>query len=416
MNGSGFSYPLLEPWVEVRPALSGDGRFLAFEACRTALQKNPPRVLERGADAPTDIVLADLSARTARVITRAPGGAVADGASVTPSIDAAGDRVVFASDATNLVPGSSRALREIFLYRRRTGRLERISPPGARVGFGSSMEPCISSDGRRVAFLTYGLEREDDERLRIPVVCDLQRGRTAVDPLPAQARGPCYGRPVFSTDGTSLAFASLAPALAPERNRDLVDIYLLKLGPATMRRLSVAWRQVARDGPSLTPAFANGVCAFSSSASNLVAGDGNGTFDIFVFDLRHGKTERISVSSDGCEANGASFEPSISCNGRWVAFTSEATNLTAGVARHVQNVFLRDRTNGVTRLVSHRPDGQAGNGASYNPCISADGQHVAFISLADDLEGTRGVRGQIYVWDRRLDRSRRAPLPSDVTP
>lgn len=132
--------------------------------------------------------------------------------------------------------------------------------------------------------------------------------------------------------------------------------------------------------------------AFASSASNLVAGDTNGEQDVYVRDRVLGVTERVSVADlSGAQANGRSFHPSISGDGRFVAFASAATNLVANPDTNgVYDIYVRDRATGRTRLVSvvaagHQGAGAAGSGISYGPSISAEGRHVAFYSEAEDL-------------------------------
>jgi Tol biopolymer transport system component len=130
--------------------------------------------------------------------------------------------------------------------------------------------------------------------------------------------------------------------------------------------------------------------AFESTASNLVPGDGNGTSDVFVRDRKRGKTRRASLSSAGAEGNGSSHSASISADGRFVAFYSFASNLVAGDGNGFFDVFVRDRKSGKTRRVSVRSNGAEGNDHSFNPSISADGRFVAFDSGASNLVGGDG--------------------------
>jgi Tol biopolymer transport system component len=145
--------------------------------------------------------------------------------------------------------------------------------------------------------------------------------------------------------------------------------------------------------------------AFHSSASNLVSGDGNGTNDVFVRDLVAGSTERVSVGAGG-EGNAESWSAAISADGRYVAFTSSATNLVGGDANGDFDVFVRDRKLGKTERVSTGLDGKAANGASLLPAISADGRYVAFVSSATNLVPSGGNgRDQVYVHDRQTGKN-----------
>jgi Tol biopolymer transport system component len=135
--------------------------------------------------------------------------------------------------------------------------------------------------------------------------------------------------------------------------------------------------------------------AFASRASDLIANDTNGTtFDVFVRDLQMGTTALVSVNGFGTgSGNGLSLPAAISAEGRFVAFVSEASNLTAdGVSG--SNVFVRDLKMGTTSLVSvNRSGNGSGNGSSDGPAISADGGFVVFASRATDLVTTNDING-----------------------
>lgn len=144
--------------------------------------------------------------------------------------------------------------------------------------------------------------------------------------------------------------------------------------------------------------------AFSSDASNLVAGDSNRAADVFVYDMTTRRTERISVASNGSQANGPSHSPAISVDGRYVAFVSAASNLVSGDRNSVEDVFLRDRVARRTTLVSVTSSGRRGNGPSTNPRISLFGRFVVFDSQARFNAGDTNDMPDVFVRDteRRL--------------
>jgi len=151
--------------------------------------------------------------------------------------------------------------------------------------------------------------------------------------------------------------------------------------------------------------------AFESRASNLVAGDANGCPDIFVRDRQSGTTERVSLATGGAEGNGISEFPSISADGRFVAFMSEATNLVAGDTNGCADIFVRDRQSGTTERVSLATGGTEGNNSSYGSSISADGLFVAFDSWASDLvAGDTNGNSDIFVRDRQNGTTERVSL------
>ena len=161
--------------------------------------------------------------------------------------------------------------------------------------------------------------------------------------------------------------------------------------PGDTTRVSVSSGGAEGNGPSggeyIAPSLsADGrYVAFRSSASNLVAGDTNLTTDIFVHDRQTGVTERVSVSSGGAQGNWGADEPSISADGRYVAFPSLASNLVAGDTNLVLDVFVHDRQSGVTERVSVSSSGTQGNSDSFEAFISADGRYVGFTSWASNL-------------------------------
>ena len=125
--------------------------------------------------------------------------------------------------------------------------------------------------------------------------------------------------------------------------------------------------------------------AFQSSANNLVPGDTNNTLDVFVHDRDTGGMERVSVATDGTEADSTSGRADVSGDGRYVVFDSVANNLVPGDTDGTQDVFVHDRVTGSTELVSVAGDGTQANGSSFFPAISADGRYVAFEIAAANL-------------------------------
>ena len=126
--------------------------------------------------------------------------------------------------------------------------------------------------------------------------------------------------------------------------------------------------------------------AFQSFSSNLVPGDANESADMFVRDRQKGTTERVSVNAAGVEGNDNCWDCSISDDGRYVAFTSAATNLTPGDTSHERNdAFVYDRQTKTMKCISVSPTGKEGNNSSGSPSLSADGRYVAFLSFARNL-------------------------------
>jgi Tol biopolymer transport system component len=142
---------------------------------------------------------------------------------------------------------------------------------------------------------------------------------------------------------------------------------------------------------------------FASSASNLVPGDANGVKDVFIRDRFTGEVSLVSVSTAGLQGDGASDQPAVSADGRYVVFQSLATNLAPGGAAGLLDVFLRDRQLGTTELISASGDGSPSDGESGAADVSDDGRFVAFVSAASNLVAEDGdTLPDIFVRDRRL--------------
>jgi len=155
--------------------------------------------------------------------------------------------------------------------------------------------------------------------------------------------------------------------------------------------------------------------AFSSSANNLVVGDTNGVGDIFVHDRQTGETKRVSVSSTGGEGNSWSTYPSISGDGRYVTFNSTSSNLVVGDTNSAGDVFVHDLQTGETTRVSKSSTGVEGNNWSNYPTISADGRYVAFISPATNIvsNDTNGIAGRdVFVHDLQTGETTRVSISS----
>jgi len=159
------------------------------------------------------------------------------------------------------------------------------------------------------------------------------------------------------------------------------------------------------NGPSYYPSIsADGrYIAYESGASNLVAADTDYKRDVFVYDRVSRVTERVSVSSAGVQGNRDSGRPSISADGHFVAFASSASNLAPGDSGLASDIFVRDRWTNSTELVSVSSAGIVGNAASLLPVISSYGRYVAFSSVATNLvTGDTNGRADIFVHERSV--------------
>ena len=222
--------------------------------------------------------------------------------------------------------------------------------------------------------------------------------------------------PTISADGRYVAFASDSADLVPGDTNGTWDIFVHDLFTDATERVSVSSTGVQATGPSRYPAITpdGRYVAFRSEAGDLVSGDANGVMDVFVHDRNTGATTRVSVDSAGAEGNGGSDDPAISADGRFVAFASDATNLVGGDANGYRDVFVHDRTTGDTTLVSVDSAGNQGGSHSYEPTISADGRFVSFMSLSSDLvPGDTNNYADVFVHDRQASVTERVSVAGD---
>jgi outer membrane protein assembly factor BamB/pimeloyl-ACP methyl ester carboxylesterase len=331
-------------------------------------------------------------------VSVASDGSEGNNSSSSPSISADGRYVAFSSAASNLVPGDTNGVPDVFVHDRTTGQTTRVSVASdGSEGNSSSSSPSISADGRYVAFSSAAsnLVPGDTNYVTDIFVHDRTTGQTTRVSVTSGGRQANYesSNPFISADGRYVTFYSDASNLVPEDTNETPDIFVHDRTTEETTRVSVAsdgsqandlgyypftvYPSISSDGRYVV---------FSSEASNLVPGDTNGQGDIFVHDRATGQTTRISVASDGSQANNGSDSPlSISSDGRYVAFGSYASNLVPGDTNNGTDVFVHDRMTGKTTRVSVASDGAEANDQSYYPSISADGRYVTFTSAASNL-------------------------------
>ena len=213
-----------------------------------------------------------------------------------------------------------------------------------------------------------------------------------------------FAGPAISGDGQVVAFDSIATTLVQGDTNQVADVFVHDRQSNTTERVSVSSSGVQGNGTSTRPALdeVGNLVAFDSSASNLVAGDTNSALDVLVHNRTTNVTEQVSVSSEEVQGNAGSFSPSISADGRFVSFTSDATNLIAGGSSGVRDVFVRDRIAGTTEVVSVSSSGEPANSSSGGSAISPDGRWVAFSSFANNLvPGDANDQFDVFIHDRQ---------------
>ncbi len=387
------------------------------------------------------VLLALLLAVMFSVVEAAPGttrrvsvssvGAQGNGLSDNPEISANGRYIVFQSGASNLVSGDDRYL-DLFVHDLQAGTVTQVSlASDGTEGNNSSSNAAISEDGRYVAFESYAsnLVAGDTNFYNDIFVRDLVTNTTSRVSI---ATDGTQGNddsvmPAISADGRYVAFYSLATNLVSDDTNNLPDVFLRDTQTDTTIRVSVASDGAESSGYYFDPRYgfypnkptvsADGrFVAFESEATNLVDGDTNNSFDIFVRDTQTGTTSRASVATGGGQANNGSSEPSLSADGRYVLFYSWATNLVNNDTNGQADVFLHDRQTNTTSRVSVATGGAQGNGMSSYPALSADGRFAAFLSSSNNLvSGDSNGVADIFVHDTASGITSRVSVASDGT-
>ena len=377
---------------------------------RPGIVRVRPTTLLRAAVIATLAAMVAVPARAAdpetAMVSRTSGGDPADAYSYEPSISEDGRFVAFTSEAENL--GGRAGYWNVFLRDRDTGETTLVSHVGGEPADGNSYQAAISGNGRYVAFASDATDLGGGGGYWHVYVYDHTTGE--IRTVTVQADGNSYA-PSISRTGRFVALYTDAQNLS--RTRATLNVYVHDRDSGRIRLASKSSGGRAANGNSYEPAIsANGrVVGFTSRATKLAST--RATWYVFAHNRRTRKTVLVSRNTRRRAANGSSYEPSLSATGRFVAFYSGADNLGGDPA--YLNVFVRDRRHGRTRLASRTSDGAPADGDSYQPSISADGRSVAFSSVADNLGGMTG-EWDVFVRDRPAKDTSLISQGSDGTP
>ena len=389
-----------------QPAISADGRFVAFVSAAA-------NFLPEDTNAVPDVFVFDRQARTMQRVSVGNLEEQASAGSYQPAISTDGRYVAFVSDASNLVAGDTNGCSDIFLRDRQAGTTERVSlgPSDAQAN-GPSWWPAVSADARYVAFCSWATNLAPDANPLLDVFVRDRRAKTteliSISTSGMQGTaGACM--PAISADGRYVAFNSSAPNLISDDTNALGDVFLRDRTARTTIRLSLSGSDEEGNGISgygqRVQISADGKrAAFDSESTNLVTPDAYRDWEVLVRDPQTPATERAAVTLAGVQANAHSLSPAISGNGRYVAFSSAASNLIADDTNHLADIYLRDLVTGSAERVSVGIPGQTwqeANHISDCPTLSGDGRLVAFESIATNLTwGDNNGKQDIYLRDR----------------
>lgn len=352
-----------------------------------------------------------LLAADTELIDMLPDGTIGNGDSALISISADGRFVAFVSGASNLVPNDTNNCGDVFVCDRVTGGMQRlsVSSDGGQAFGDWPRALAISGNGRYVAFASRatGLVTNDTNDATDVFVHDRTTHtteRVSVTSTGAQSTFAIHSdreHVAISDDGRFVAFTSTANNLIPgNRNVDANgydrnDVYVRDRVSSTTERVSVASDSSLSNGSCYNIEIsADGrYVVFQSDASSLVPLDTNNATDVFVRDRLLEVTERISVSTAGMQGSTKSFFPSISANGRHLAFLSTANNLVLGDAYQGMGIYVRDRQGGTT--IRCNITITCSSGWLSSPRISPDGTYVAFLAAVSNVV-------QVYLYNIQM--------------
>jgi Tol biopolymer transport system component len=344
---------------------------------------------------------------TTTLISLDSNGNQSDGHSFDPVVSDDGRYVAFSSDASNLVVGDTNGVRDVFVRDNATGRITRVSvDSGGAQANGPSVTPAISGDGRFVAFTSFAtnLVHGDGSPSSDVFVHDNVTGttmRVSISSTGVPANDEC-DEPSISGDGHLVAFRTFANNLSPGDTNSAYDVFVHDLTTGATRRASLGPGGVQANGASSDPRLSKSgrLIVFSSLANNLVAGDTNDRYDVFVRNLETGEIALVTADPTGQPAGGDSRHATISADERWVAFESSSTTITDHPHPFI-DIYVRDLTAGHTKRVSVSTSGVPGDYSSQAPSVSAAGRLIAFQSFANNLidNDTNGFIIDVFVRD-----------------
>lgn len=369
------------------PIVSADGRWVAFRS-------DASNLVGGYTVQATNIYVKDRETGAVERVSLSTAGVEPNDSCFDPAISGNGRFVSFSSYATNLVAGDTNAQLDIFLYDRDTDTLERVSvsSTGVEADAGSGFS-AVSYDGRYVSFQSdaTNLVAGDTNGARDVFVRDRQAGETIRVSTDASGNETLAG--TYSSNakvagvGPWVLFSSTASNLVAGDTNGAEDLFAKNLETGAIERISIAADGTQANGDSSRfSVSSDGLrVVFECYGSNLVAGDTNGQPDVFLKDRSTGALRRVSLAAGGIQPDRGCNDPVISADGSTLAFSSAATNLVPGDTNGTRDTFVVYLANGEIRRVSVREDGSEGNDESYSPDLSADGTLVVFMSDVQDL-------------------------------
>ncbi len=375
------------------PAISNDGRFIAFQSLDSTLVPNDTNAVR-------DVFVYDRQSCVIERVSVSSSGGQANGMSIAPDISNDGRYVIFMSSANNLAAEDHNNANDVFVHDRQTGTTIIVSlASNGSQGIQASFSPAISGNGRYVAFTSENPYSPADTSIYRDVYWhDTVTHETVL--VSVSTAGIVGNResnaPVLSDDGRYVAFDSYAWNLVPNDTNENFDIFVRDMQTNTTVAVSVANDGTIGDGGSGGHSISGNGRYVAFNSYNLLPG--SSWTGSYIRDLQTNTTSALVLNSAGQPANGYGYRPSISNDGRYVAFESDSTGIVPGDTNGQEDMFWHDRQTGEIRRVQAFM-GQQPNGMSSHAALSGDGQILAFMSEASNLVSPDPTGLDVFVYD-----------------
>jgi len=329
-----------------------------------------------------------------------------NGSSYGSQISRDGRWITFISEASNFVCGNTNISSDIFLYSREKETIQKISNPVyGQVSMGIFSSPYISNNGNYIVYTSSAdnLIANDLNKKRDIFLYDRVTGQTelvSVNSKNEQANDDSFDAFV-SDDGRFVIFKSRATNLVPGDNNEDYDFFIRDRKTSETHLISTAENIAYRNEPD----------SFSVDIRTIDGDRSLGEYEleeVFLDDFKNNTSKLISTSSNGVRGNGDSASPAISEDGRFIVFASESSNLVEGDNNIAWDVFLWDHQTGKIQRIIMAKDGSQPNGHSLATDISGDGRYVSFTSTASNLvDGDFNAMRDVFVYDTQNNTTKR---------
>lgn len=363
------------------------------------------------------LLCAPVAAQTTLQASVSSASVSGNGNSFSAAISADGRFVLFTSQATNLTPGDPDSVEDAYLRDMLTGMTEMVSVnSNEEHATRRSLANAISADGRYASFESIAgnlmpgdMDNDSDIFVRDRLNGTTTPASVSSAGVPGNADSEVS---MLSGDGRYVAFRSLASNLVLGDTNNEWDVFVHDLQTGVTERVNVGPGGAQAHGSSYVTSmsFDGRYVLFSSLASDLVPNDTNNERDIFVHDRQVGVTTRISVDSTGIQTNGDSHARFLSADGRFATFASVGTNLVPGDTNGVQDVFVHELATGITTRASLTSTGGEANQSCWSNGISADGRFVSLESSATNLVPGDVGFSDVFLRDRWTGQTTRVSL------